>query len=115
MTFVLQCEAGGEEAYRPWFNAWAARQGADHRDLLTFMNDQRVDEIHRTGATTTPAIERVPASTVSRGDHPRHPAYGLTWSSPPGVPEPTVGIATYAFDQRGNVVQVCSRYLGVSA
>jgi hypothetical protein len=85
----------------------------DERALLVFMNSQRRAEIHQTGATTTSAIEMVPVSTVSRGDHPRHPSYGFTWSSAPGVPEPTVGIVTYAFEQRGNVVQVCGRYLGV--
>jgi len=114
VTWVLQKEAGvGQDIYDPWYTAWEARQSPDHRDLLTFMNKQRVAEIHKLGATTTSAIEMVAVSTVSRGARPNHPAYGFTWSSPPGVPEATVGIVTYMFEQRGNVVQVCSRYLGV--
>ena len=40
--------------------------------------------------------EYVPVSQLP-SERPDHPAYGFTWSSPPGVPEPTVGIPKHRF------------------
>lgn len=112
VTFVLQTETStSKEDWEPWFSAWLSSRTGDEQTLLKLMNDQRRFEVHNTGAVTTVDWEMVSVVDI-HVEHPRHPAYGFTWTGPPGVPPPTVGLARHSFDGHAEqAVPACKRYL----
>jgi hypothetical protein len=113
VTFVLQNEA--KEAYNKWFPKWMASLPAEDQQLLVAMNDQRVSEVHKTGADAHAELRRVPITEIQTDDR-SHPAYGFHWYGPPGTPVPTLGRIEHFFklgDDPEQIIDVCRRYYTV--
>ncbi len=111
VTFFLQVEQ--KKLYDACFPGRNKAPVGDERELLEFMNDQRVAEVHKGGAEVYHMVERVPATEAKFRDR-RHPAYGISWWGPPGVPPPTIGTKVHYFqigDTREKAVETCKRYL----
>jgi hypothetical protein len=107
VTFVLRKEVPAN--YLGWFEDWRAAQSNDDRELLAYMNEQRVREVHRTGAATLgPELKWVPAAEL----HPRHvhPSYGIQLSLLPGTEPPKFGLPFRVFTEDGvgrKAVEAC--------
>ncbi len=111
VTLFLQVEQ--KELYDACFLGWSKAPVGDEPELLKFMNAQRVAEVHKGGAEVYPMVERVPVTEAKFRDR-RHPAYGISWWGPPGVPPPTIGTKVHYFqigDTREQAVETCKRYL----
>ncbi len=110
VTFVLQAEAKDE--YDTWFKPWKAGLDEPDRVLLEVLNDQRVLEVHRTGAAMVSEVRYFGMNQLVL-DQPRHPAHRHYVAAPPGVPEPQVGIVEHHFwvgDAMASVVDTCATY-----
>ena len=113
VTWALQFEE--KEKYDAWFPAWLASRGAEERELLAFLKNQRNYEQKRGGAEVAVAWDYIPISRVPRADR-SHPAYGFHWVGPPGTPEPLVGIPVHSFESaegEQEVAETCRRYVGL--
>lgn len=111
VTFVLQAEE--KELYDSWFPRWKASQTHEDQKLLNFINEQRVEALHRLGAEAKTDIEYIPLSKVNNSQR-KHPAYGFHWWGPPGTPEPRIGQQVYYFERDGTkkeVISVCKHYI----
>ena len=99
--------------YRRWFRDWRMARAGSERKLLNDMTRQRDLEVHEQGADVQSVIEHVPVSEVEFGNQ-SHPAYGISWAGPPGVPPPTIGKKVRYFQiggTREQAVETCKRYL----
>jgi len=112
VTFALQAEK--KDTYDTWFPEWKAHRSIEDLDFLKAMNAQRVEEVHKKGASVNVALEHIPVTEVryaGRG----HPAYyGFQWSGPPGIEVPWVGLPVHYFklgESQAEVVATCTRYL----
>lgn len=79
------------------------------------MNQQRVSELHKTGADVRADLRHVPITEIRTSDR-QHPAYGFHWFGPPGTPPPTVGRVDQFFelgDGPEPVANGCRRYYTV--
>lgn len=114
VTFVLEAEQ--KTLYNSWFPTWLSGRSTEDQELLSFMNDQRVREVHVRGAKTTTRVEWVPVTEVPT-ERGRHPAYGFHWSGPPGVPPPEVGrqVLHFEIDEAvgEEITERCQRYLNL--
>ena len=113
VTYVLQAEQ--KHLYDAWFDSWKDSL-PDKGALLRFFNNQRIQEIHRTGAGVTSTIEDVPATKFAPkpGDFPA----GIHISAPPGTPITTVEQTVLFFEIDGALEEVphaCGRYLAILA
>ena len=96
-----------------WFSDWEMGLAETDQKLWGFMPNERGKEVHARGAEVYPVIEMVPVTQIQTRDR-RHPAYGITWWGPPGVPPPEVGQKVHYFEMGGTreqVVGTCRRYL----
>ncbi len=99
--------------YRRWFRDWRMALADSERKLLNDMTRQRDLEVHEQGADVHADIEHVPVGEAEPGNR-SHPAYGISWAGPPGVPSPTIGTKVHYFqigDTREQAVETCKRYL----
>ncbi len=65
MSFALQAEQ--KESYDCWYPAWSQGEiSLEERTLLGFMNGQRVNEVHRTGAELTVSAMVIPMEQFMR-------------------------------------------------
>ncbi len=111
VTFLLQAEEKG--LYDSWFPKWKTSQTLEDQKLLYFINEQRVEAVHRLGAEAKTDIEYIQLSKI-RNSQRRHPAYGFHWWEPPGTPEPKIGQQVYYFERNGTkkeVISVCKHYI----
>jgi hypothetical protein len=119
VTFVLQ--VGDKARYDAWFPGWKSALPDSDQELLQFMNDQRVSELHQLGAAVEGVIEEVPMSVIERDRDHTHPAYGphlfgIHQGDPPGIPEPTMGRRAHYFNAGGvreKAIETCKRYAGL--
>jgi hypothetical protein len=112
VTFALQYEE--KEKYDAWFPEWFAKLSSDDQKFFKFLKEQRNVELHQGGSELEVVYEYVAVSRVQTHDHPVHPAYGFSWSAPPGVPEPMVGIPKHRFEAvagQRDVVAACRKYI----
>lgn len=112
VTLVLQVEKKDE--YDNWFPPWRDSLSEEDRELLVFMNAQRIESVHRKGAFLDSDLHFVPVSLESFNQERGHPAYGIHWFGPPSVGEVKIGRARHFFqdaDPPGYVVETCERYL----
>ena len=76
------------------------------------MNQQRLSELHKTGADVSEEIHYVPITEIRTTDR-SHPAYDFGLSGPPGTTAPTIG-RVHHFVELGAgpepVAQICQRY-----
>ena len=104
----------GKRHYKAWYGGWKANLSGEERDLLQFINGQRIATVHQEGVEVQTEIEFVPITRVEfRG---RHPAYGIGWFMPPGVPLPQIGRAVHYFERdesRQHVIETCSGYVAI--
>ena len=59
VIFALQCEE--KKTYNEWFPKFKASLSSEEKELLDFMNTQRVLEVHRLGSQTLTKEKAVPA------------------------------------------------------
>ena len=110
VTFVLQAEH--KTAYDAWFPPWRDRLETNERKLLEVMNQQRVSELHQTGADVRSELRYMPVIEIRTGER-AHPAYGFHWCGPPGGPAPRIGRVDHFLelgDGPAPVAQTCRRY-----
>ena len=106
-TFALQVE--DKESYDQLYPDFETNLDEKDRDLLRFMNRQRVAEIHQGGATVESEVELIPVTELRTGDR-SHPAYGIHWFGPPGTLPPKIGRKRRFFELRRTneeVVETC--------
>ena len=75
VTFVLRAEQA--DVYQQWYDGWQKALDAENRELLEFMNQQRIAEVHRRGADVQAEIEMVPVSELEMGPG-RDPRYSIS-------------------------------------
>lgn len=113
VTFCLQNE--NKERYDAWFLAWRDALPETDRQLLGFMNGQRVAEVHKLGADVSPQVEMVPvphAGTPALG----YPAHYVVFGWTDEAPLATVGQRARYFElgeTRQEAVANCVRYLEI--
>jgi hypothetical protein len=111
VTFALQREE--KEKYDAWFSRWFDELAEEDRQLFGLFVQQRNQNEKRGSADVDVVIEFIPLINV-RQDRQGHPAYGLHWFGPPGVPPPEVGVSTSYFEFNGSQLEVtlaCDRYV----
>lgn len=111
VTFALQGEE--KEAYDAWFSDWVQNfLSKDEQVLLDFMNDQRVSEIHLTGAETKISHTEIPMEQLmqemSHRDWQMFTHTGIPGTRPPNQ----IGkVRTFPTLDNQDVVVACRRYL----
>jgi hypothetical protein len=111
VTFALQVEA--KEKYDKWFPGWEAAQSQEDRELLGYMNKQRVAEVHQGGSSDLSAEPDWIPVTQFRSDRYGHPAYGIHWTAMPGADPPKIGVPVLVFVKDGDerrVMEACRAY-----
>lgn len=102
------------QKHKDWWKKWKQNLSAQDRVFLNFMIKQRDLEVHEARSTTMPSVELKPAHELPLSSQ-SHPAYyAPSWSGPPEIPPPKVGVMAHHFQQGGTVVEVrdtCRRYL----
>jgi hypothetical protein len=89
--------------YGQWYQAWRDSRSSQDRELLKFMCEQRIGEVHREGAEVKVVVEFVPVTKHTqlredRRDRRSHPAYyGFHSYGPPGVGPPEIGVTVKYF------------------
>jgi hypothetical protein len=114
VTFALQSEE--KASYDAWYSKWCQALGKDERELLRFMNDQRVAEVHVQGAKTQGDIEMVPLTQFESEYRPNSISWMVCGCDAPGIPPPEMGIMVYYFEIKGkkeNALNTCKRYLAL--
>src|SRR2546425_7540729 len=101
VTFFLHAE--NKAWYDNHFNDFMASLPADDRDLLAFMNEQRVAEVHRLGSDIQSVVNMVPLSELSLR---KTPTFKVEWSGPPGTPPPQIGRETHFFKDGATTQEV---------
>jgi hypothetical protein len=118
VTFALQAEE--KTKYDAWFPSWYSNNCTEEeRELLKSMNDQRVEEVKKRGATIRVEMEAIPMVELRRADIERqHPAYGFQWFSPPqvlgfpGSPEAKRPMHYFQLGKnKADVIATCKRYV----
>ena len=113
VTFALQAEY--KERYDAWFPSWREVLPDDERVLLAHFNEQRVQEVHRTGANVTYGSERISLFEYFA----RASSQGLqieVSNGPIGNPPLEFTSLTRAFEIGGNeaaVVRACGNYVSL--
>ena len=111
VTFALQSE--DKQSYDHWFPGWKRNDiTADDRELLTFMNDQRVESVHGTGAEVEISNVVVPMQQFMQ--EVTHRGWQIYMhSGVPGTPRPDIIGQTRKFPalKDEDVVAVCRKYL----
>jgi hypothetical protein len=93
---------------------WLAQLPEDtDRDLLTFMNRQRGEEIHGEGADTTAELELIPDIVLARANLAGggHPAYGVHFFGPPGSQMQLRRSVLYFTGDQTDLIGKCAQYL----
>jgi hypothetical protein len=85
------------------------------RELLTFMNLQRGEEIHGKGLDVTAKLEPVPPIVLIRSSqHPSgHPAYGAHFFGPLGSQIHPMRSVLYFTGDEEDLIRKCAKYLGL--
>jgi hypothetical protein len=76
------------------------RRNLDDKDraLITFMQDERDREVHRSGTTEQATMAMVPITEIRPPRHLSHPAHhGIYYFAPPGTPVPTIGVRRHFY------------------
>jgi len=97
---------------KPWFEGWCGSRSAPEQQLITFMTNQRILEVHFEGAAVCVTREYVPiTSSRSRG----RPRGGSTQSwGPPRSPAPAVGVKVHHFEDTAREVgKTCAEFVGI--
>ena len=113
VTFALQFEQ--KPLYEGWYPVWRATLTPDDAELFDFIKAQRNTTLKEGEPKTDVAIEYIPVTKLRRPPG-THPAYGLHWFGPPGVPPPSVGVKVHRFEVSGKkeeVLAVCRRYVNL--
>lgn len=110
VTLVLQVEH--KQEYDQIFPQWKLRLDENDRELLEFMNDQRVATIHKTGATIERKKHDIPINDFYKDESGQIMVFG-----PPAIyfsgPAATISKDHYYFQIGGQdelVTELCSRY-----
>jgi hypothetical protein len=126
VTLVLQTEA--KKTYDDVFPRWLEGLPTEDRELLEYMNGQRVSEVHKLGAETIRKEKLVPAETIP-GFHvfaPPLAALGeeeikkhVEMTEKLGLPPWTMAwihVPEYHFrgsTESTDVIEKCERYVGI--
>ncbi|MGO9606389.1 MAG: hypothetical protein ACLQAT_23865 [Candidatus Binataceae bacterium] len=108
VTFVLQNE--DRKTYDEFFPTWLDALDPEDRELLDKMNDQRVHEVHRLGATVTLEEKVIPIYDV----HETSSGRVAVSTSARRTPRSTITVPAWRLTISGRpseLVDICSRYL----
>jgi hypothetical protein len=111
VPYALQAEE--KEKYDAWIDQWDASLGPEDKDLLKFMHQRRLDEIHRKGAKTGIArwervsIFNLPVRTYRVSGRTWHQRLALSGATP------LIYRAIHQFKEGGQpeVIAECQRWL----
>lgn len=111
VTFVLRKEE--KEAYDAWFPDWKRNCiSTDDQDLLKFMNDQRVNAIHMTGAEFHLSHTEIPMEQFMQEVSHRGWQMFMHQGVPGTRPPNQIGkVRTFPARDNQDVVAACRKYL----
>lgn len=117
VTFALQKETGGGEAYRTWFDSWYTRLHSDDQALLTLFKEQRNKAEKEGGAELQTVTTTVSLDEFLQEYSSRVHLTGTQYVSEPqsGAPRPNISLIKseprFTALPHESVTDVCRRNL----